>query len=323
VFKRFVHWFTQPDSPLPLAWFRILVAAFCLVNIAVIRDSIMDVYGQYGFVQWAITRVNLYPGLPHIGDFALLLARWGFTPDQTVWLFMGFYVLALCGLLVGFASRLMAILAWFIHFLWMHAGGGLIYGMDIFVHIALFYCMIMPVGAAISLDARRARLEPVPSVAAGVTRKMLQLHMCIIYLSAGLEKAAGVQWWNGEAVWRALILPVFHQFDFGWLAWVPWLPMILGWPVMVIETGYAVFMWLPKMRRLWFALVVGMHLGIGLFLGMWLFAGIMIVLNVGAFGWEVLQDVKASSKGGRSTWWVRRLQPADADAARTAGSVGE
>lgn len=291
--RRFLAWFTAPDSPVPLAWFRIAVAAFCIVNVFVIRDSFMDLYGQYGFIQWAITRANLYPGLPHVGDVALLLARWGFSADQTVHLLLGIYLLALFGLLVGFATRAMAIVSWCIHFLWMHAGGGLIYGMDIFVHIALFYLMLMPAGAYLSLDAWRARLKPIPSVAAGVTRRMLQLHMCLIYFSAGIEKAAGVQWWNGEAIWRSLMLPTFHQFDVGWLAWAPWLAMMMGWPILVIENGYSIFIWFRKTRRIWLGLVLGMHFGIGLFLGMWLFAWIMIILNLAAFGYDAVLDARA------------------------------
>src|SRR5437867_13408978 len=160
--------------------------------------------------------------------------------------------------------------------------------MDIFTHIALLYCIIMPVGDAISLDVVFGRRQYRPSVAAGVTRKMLQLHLCIIYMSSGLEKAAGIQWWNGEAIWQSLLMPVFRQFDFGWIARVPWLPMVAGWSVLIIEIGYGIFIWFRKTRPLWLALTVGMHLGIGLFLGMWMFALVMIILNLGAFGYEMV-----------------------------------
>jgi hypothetical protein len=289
-YARFLAWFTRPDSPVPLGWFRIAVALFCFADLLAVGSSFVDVYGQYGFVQWAITRANLYGGLPHLGDVALLLKRFGLTADQSLYAVLGLYVVALCGLLVGWWSRLMAIVAWCIHFLLMHAGGGLIYGMDIFTHIALFYCMVMPVGDYLSLDAYAAKLPVQPSVAAGLTRRMLQLHMCLIYLSAGFEKAAGGQWWNGEAMWRSLMLPAFRQFDMSWLANAPWAAMLMGWSTMALEIGYTFLIWWPKTRRVWLVLVLGMHLSIGLFLGMWLFGIIMIILNLCAFGYDALRD---------------------------------
>lgn len=293
IYSRFLLWFTQPESPRPLAWFRMAVALFCLIKMLVVRQSFNDIYGQYGFVQWAITRANLFPGLPHLGDVALLTGHLGLTSDQAIHLVLGVYIVGLCGLLAGLATRWMAVLVWFTNFLWMHAGGGLVYGMDIFAHIALFYLMIMPCGAALSLDVHWRKRSSQPSVSAGVTRRMLQFHMCIIYFSSGLEKAMGIQWWNGEAIWRSAMLPVFHQFDLHWLAYVPWLPMMVGWSTVAAETSYAFLVWSRRTRIFAVALLVSMHFFIGLFLGMWLFGIIMIIMNLGAFGYEAWQDFVA------------------------------
>ncbi len=292
LYFRFLDWFEQPESPKPLAWLRISVALFCMVNLFVIRHSFLEIYGQYGFVQWAITRANLYYGLPHLGDVALWLGKFGLTPHQSLYFVLAVYLAGLCGLLLGWATRCMAILVWLIHFLWMHAGGGLIYGMDVFTHIALFYCMFMPVGEALSMDLYLGGRQSQPSTAAGVTRKMLQFHMCIIYLSSGFEKASGIQWWNGEAIWRSLLLPTFRQFDMHWLAYVPWVAMAMGWSILLIEVGYAFFIWWRKTRWIWLLLTVGMHFFVGVFLGMWLFGTIMIVLNLGAFGYDAVRDRK-------------------------------
>ena len=287
---RFLNWFVQPASPVPLAWFRIAVTLFCLVRLFVLRHSLLDVYGQYGFVQWAITRANLYDGLPHLGNIVLLMGHLGLTADQSVYVVLAVYFVAVLALMAGFASRWSAALVWFVNFLLIHAGGGLVYGMDIFTHIALFYCLIMPVGDALSLDARFGWRKAQPSVAAGVTRRMLQLHLCIIYFSSGLEKAAGIQWWNGEAIWRSVMLPSFAGFDLHWLAYVPWLAAMICWSVLALETGYTFFVWWRRTRLVWLGMMVSMHLGIGLFLGMWMFGWIMIIMNFGAFAYEAAND---------------------------------
>ena len=272
---------------MPLGWFRVAIALFCITKLLVVRRSLLDIYGQYGFVQWVITRANLYVGLPHLGNVIGCLRSLGLALDQAVVVMLYLHCLVLCGLLIGFCTRWVALLTWFMNFLWMHAGGGLMYGMDIFTHIALFYCVIMPVSAYLSVDACLNGHHDQSSVAAGVTRRMLQLHMCIIYLSSGIEKAAGSEWRNGEAIWRALMLPVFRQFDMTWLAHVPWLAMLITWLVLAIEIGYAFLIWWRKTRWIWLGLAVGMHLAIGLFLGMWLFALIMVILNLAAFGYDV------------------------------------
>lgn len=278
---RLRDWVLAPGSTKPIAWFRIAVAAFCLMKMAAIRESWLDVYGQYGFVQWAITRGSLYDVLPHLGDVSLTLASLGVTAEGTVYAIIACHVFSLLLLLFGVLSRFAAIGAWCTHLLLIYAGGGLLYGMDYFTHIALSYCVIMPTGARLSLWPKQ-RIEQ--SVSAGVTMKMLRFQMGIVYASSGVEKALGEQWWNGEAIWRAVTLPVFSQLDITWLATVPWLAAFIGWSVLLIEGAYPLFMGWKKTRSLWLALVVGMHFGIGLSMGMWLFASIMMILSLAAYG---------------------------------------
>jgi len=278
---RLRDWLLQPGSTRNIAWFRIAVASFCLVKCWSIKASLLDVYGQYGFVQWAITRGSLYDVLPHLGDVSLALGHWGLRPEGAVYLVISVHALSLVMLLLGIASRAAAAVAWCTNLLLIYAGGGLLYGMDYFTHIALTYCVIMPTGACLSVWPRRA-IES--SVSAGVTLKMLRLQMGIVYASSGIEKALGEQWWNGEAIWRAVTLPVFSQLDMTWLARVPFLAAAVGWSVLLVEGAYPVFMGWKKTRSVWLLLVIGMHFGIGLSMGMWLFASIMMILSLFAYG---------------------------------------
>lgn len=144
----------------------------------------------------------------------------------------------------------------------------------------------MPAGAAFSVDWWiRGRPNAVSS-AARLGLRVLQLHLCISYFCSGMEKAQGIQWWNGELLWRALSLPVYYQFDMSWLAQWPVLSMIGGWTTLVFELGYSVFIWPRATRRFWIAGMVGLHLGIAIFLGLGLFGLIMCVLTVSVFGFS-------------------------------------
>jgi hypothetical protein len=162
------------------------------------------------------------------------------------------------------------------------------YGVDAFAHVSLFYCLVMPVGAAFSLDRRAGRAVDAPSATATLSLRVLQLHLCIVYLSSGVEKALGEQWRNGEAIWRSLMLPEYAQFDFSWMAFTPWLAMLVAWGTLAIEIGYAFFIWPRQTRKLWVLATLGLHLGIAVFLGLWLFSSMMMVLTFSAFGWDII-----------------------------------
>jgi Vitamin K-dependent gamma-carboxylase len=117
--------------------------------------------------------------------------------------------------------------------------------------------------------------------------RLLQCHLAIVYLNSGWDKAQGIQWWNGEAVWQAVMMPQLNQFDFSWLAQVPWVAKLLCWGTLVIEMGYPLFIFHKKTRAVWIALTVSLHVGIGICLGLWLFTAIMCLLTISIFGFEL------------------------------------
>lgn len=187
-------------------------------------------------------------------------------------------------LLCGFFSRFAAILAWFLHLCAVKSGGLLSYGVDNFTTIGLFYLMLSPLPDRYSLDWRIRKSAPTDPRLHGLFRRVLQLHMCLIYFFGGLAKCFGAGWWDGVSIWRALTRPPFDALPATTLVkWRDLLPFI-GIFICLVETGYPFFIWSKRTRLIWLALIIGMHVGIGLTMGMYLFALIMIVLNLAAFG---------------------------------------
>src|SRR5204862_7001962 len=110
-----------------------------------------------------------------------------------------------CALLIGFASRVAAIAAWLLHLCAAKSGGFVSYGIDNFMTIGLFYLMWSPLPDRWSLDwhhGGKARAKD-PRLS-GLFRRVLQIHLCIIYLTSGIAKCLGSGWWNGSNIWRAL-----------------------------------------------------------------------------------------------------------------------
>ena len=273
-----------PASPRPLALFRVGLAAFELALALVLSPYLLQLYGQLGFVQWPVGELIIFPWLPTVGRLAAWLAPLGIAASAYVRGLHLVYVLSLVGLLLGWRSRWMAVIAWLIHLTLMNSGFFSTYGVDLLVHIGLFYCTWMPIGSCLSLDHRAGRGADTPTPLAGLSIRTLQLHLCVIYLTAGLSKAAGEEWWNGEAVWLSVMQPQFAQWELGWLSAVPWLPMAAGWAVMLVELGYSFFIWRRETRGPWLLATLALHLGIGLFMGLWFFAALMIFFNLAAIG---------------------------------------
>ena len=290
--RRVVDFFETPQSPEPLGFFRIALAGFALLQAAVWYPDWMAFFGPEGWLQWEIS-LALNTGLQiHIQHVHEIVRHLGLRAEQTVMVFFWCYAASLVGLLVGWHTRIWAVLAYLCHYIIMCTASTFVYGVDIFLQISLFYLMLMPVARAYSLDARQGRVTREASWGVTFSRRVLQIHMCIVYLSAGSEKALSVEWWSGNALWRSLVQPDFRQFDLTWLADWAWIPMLLSWFIIVVETGYCVGMWVPRLRVLWLAGIVSLHLGIGLFLGLWLFGLVMILLSLSAFGREALADIR-------------------------------
>ncbi len=195
-----------------------------------------------------------------------------------------------CGLFVGLFCRSSAILAWLLHLCAAKSGGFVSYGVDNFMTIGLFYLVLSPLPDRYSLDWRLRELRPRNPQLLGFWRRVLQLHLCLIYFFSGFTKCLGSGWWDGSNMWRSLIRPPFNIIDPEILVrWHYFFP-VAGILICLLEIGYPFFIWNDKTRKIWLICICAMHAGIGLTMGMYLFALIMIILNVAAFGPGLVAD---------------------------------
>lgn len=271
-----------------LGFFRIGIALLSLVQLWLVSDQLLLLYGHLGLMQWVISDTVKSPYLPSLGPIATYLQPVGLTGDQYVYLASGLYTFCLLALLVGWQTRLAAIGAWLTQMTLTNSSFFSVYGVDTMLSIGLFHCAWMPVGGAYAVDQYLFRRRPPAGWYTQFALTVLRVHVCIIYLNTGLLKMAGEQWWTGEAIWRAFMQPQFHHYDWTWLAQVPWLARVIGWSTLLIEAGYALLIWPSRTRPYWVLATLLLHLGIGLILGLWLFALVMMLLTVAAFGFPYL-----------------------------------
>jgi hypothetical protein len=220
---------------------------------------------------------------PRLGWFVVLGAQVGVQEKALLLLAWACLLTAGCALVFGVASRFSAIAAWFLHLCAAKSGGFVSYGMDNFLTIGLFYLMLSPLPDRFSVDRRLRDWRPKNPQLLGFWRRVLQLHLCIIYFFSGLTKCLGSGWWNGSNVWRALIRPPFNLVDPEILVSWKYLFPLAGILVCLLEIGYPFLIWNSKTRRIWLFGICGMHIVIGVTMGMYLFSLVMMVLNVAAF----------------------------------------
>lgn len=201
-------------------------------------------------------------------------------------------------LIAGLFCRTAAIAAWLLHLCVAKTGGYHAYGMDNFITIGLFYLMIAPLPDAGALDYKLWRQRPPDQALVGFCRRVLQLHLCVIYFFGGLTKCLGAGWWNGDSMWRALIRPPFDVLPTQMLIHAQPILLITGMFVCLLELTFTVLIWPTKTRFLCLIAIIGMHVGIGLTMGLYLFSLIMIVLNLSGFGPDALTLFRKKTLSG-------------------------
>lgn len=185
----------------------------------------------------------------------------------------------------GLFTRVTSVLAWLITISYCQRLNGAFFGLDQVNAMLAMYLMLGPSGAVYSVDAWWARrgsgaASVVPSVTANLAIRLLQVHLCVIYLFGGISKMRGQMWWDGSAVWYALTNAEYQSMDLTWLGEYPLLIAFLTHVTIFWETFYCVLVWPKQTRGIVLALAVAVHGGIALFLGMITFGLAMLIANV-------------------------------------------
>jgi hypothetical protein len=157
-----------------------------------------------------------------------------------------------------------------------------VFGFDDTLGMVLIAVAVGPAGAVLSVDRWLAPDHAAgrPSVRANLALRLIQVHLCVVYLFSGCGKLLGASWWEGTALWGAAANVQYRTLDLTWLASHPWLVNALTLATLWWEISYAALVWPRLTRRLVLAMAVPVHLGIGLAMGMMEFGLAMLTANV-------------------------------------------
>jgi hypothetical protein len=251
---------------------------------------------------------------------------------------------------IGFATRITGVVSWLGMISYIQRAPTTLFGMDTIMNVVVLYLIIGPSGAALSVDRlllrywRTARalgrhlpapsfLRPEPSISANFALRLLQVHVCFIYMASGLSKLLGPSWWNGTAVWGTManyeFSPMHLKIYMTGLQqlsahrWM-WELMITGatYFTLFFEVSFAFLVWNRRLGWIMVLFAVLLHIGIALFMGLVSFSMMMLTLvlsfvpaeTIRQFLWRLgrgstevpFVPVEGGSDGGTATRTERR-----------------
>jgi hypothetical protein len=285
-------WFT-PQEPHTLALVRILGGAMLLYTHLVWTLNLEAFLGPQAW----LTRdtAALLNQTPDGRIYAWSYLAWTDSP-ALLWPLHIAALAVLAMLMVGLFTRVTSVLALVITLSYCHRLTGSLFGLDQINTFIAMYLVVGPAGAVWSVDrwlaTRRGPVDPpAPAVTANIAIRLLQLHLCVIYLFGGISKMRGVEWWDGTALWFGIANLEYQSLDLTWTVHMPWLLALLAHITVFWETFYCFLIWPRLTRPICLALAVGVHLGIGMCLGMWTFGLAMIIGNLAFVPPEVVRGV--------------------------------
>ena len=273
-------WFT-PAAPHTLALIRICGGAMLLYTHAVWT---LDLEAFLGRKSWlSASTVALMNQEPSGRNYAWSYLYWIDSP-ALLWTVHVAALVVFFLLTIGLYSRVMAILACVITLSYCHRLTGTLFGLDQINAFIAMYLTLGSCGAAFSVDrwlaSRRGEAEPEAATGTNIAVRLLQVHMCVIYLFGGIGKMRGQTWWDGSALWFAFASLEYQSIDMTWTVRHRWLLALLTHFTVFWETFYCFLIWPKLTRPLCLALAILVHGGIGICLGMQTFGLAMIIANL-------------------------------------------
>jgi hypothetical protein len=245
VVKAWNEFFFTPQSPVPIALFRILYGLLLIANLTLLRPDWLAWYGQHSWITLSTMfrvepglRLNLFTVMPHDD-------RW---VEALFWFFLAFAVFLTC----GFLTRISSIIAFLCLTSIQQRNLYIIHSGDTFLRVAGFFLMFAPAGAALSIDRlirlHRGKEGPEIQPRAPWAQRMIQFELALLYFVTFWWKSTGAAWVNGTAVYYLNHLADYQRFPLPSWAELPIFVKLGSWLTLAIEFSLGVLVWFKELR---------------------------------------------------------------------------
>jgi hypothetical protein len=276
--RRWNTFFFAPQSPTPIALFRVLYGVLNIANIALMRRDWLTWFGPHGAVTAATVPAAMTPIIVRVNPVLDLLALLPQTNAAAMAFFWVFLIAALF-VTLGFRTRLSSIVVYLCLMSIQARNPYITNGGDLLLRVTGFFLIFAPAGAALSVDRliriRTGHEGTAIAPRAPWAQRMIQIQVSIMYITTVWWKLLGTTWVNGTAVYYALGRPEVSRFPVPPLH-NPLLVQLATWSALLIEASSGTLIWF---RRLRYPVIVAALL---------LHIGIEYAINIPLFEWIVM-----------------------------------
>lgn len=253
-------WWTQPINAQYYAMLRIAVAAVLLIDqLVTMLPQLSVLYGSGStgdpqIYRWFFERPHLHWSLlQNVGD------------PHAITLIFYVWIAATVGLLLGWNTRLCAVIVWALSISFTNLNMYAINAGDHIHGMLLLYVMLTPCGAVWSIDAlrRAATGEEVQDLQASPwALRLLLIQLAWMYCASGICKASGENWPAGDSLYYVLRDLSLTRFSADSLPAPYWVTQLATWSVLIWEASFPLLLLFRRTRLLALCFGVSMHLGI-------------------------------------------------------------
>ncbi|MBX9767750.1 MAG: hypothetical protein K2X47_10800 [Bdellovibrionales bacterium] len=185
---------------------------------------------------------------------------------------------------LGIGGRILTIICYTLHVMFLNRNYAVVYGPDFLATVWLLCMCFVKTEPNLTLRVLRTRnwnelFKPrmESDLFSLLGHRLMQAHLCVVYLYGGLEKFRGQSWWDGSALWKVMGNGQYTQIDFSWLAWTPALVALLTYFAAFWETFFPVIVWSKRARGYIFGMGILLHGGISVMMGLVFFSFITVL----------------------------------------------
>lgn len=200
-------------------------------------------------------------------------------------LFLIFFLASIC-LVVGYKTRLAAIISFVLYSTLYHRDPFLFNSGDTYMRVSCFWLIFSAAGQALSVDSwlehkRKGLIDPMftdfkyPPVSMWAHR-LLQLQLTLVYFHTMVCKLWGPVWYDGTAVYYSARIEDLERVRLPYLFDNLWTVKLLSWGTLALETALFTLIWIKELRYYVIACAVIFHLIIDL------------TMNIPLFEWEMI-----------------------------------
>ena len=291
--KAWNHFFFTPQSPTPIALFRILYGIMIVCTLNLLRPDWLNWYGTHAWITLP-TMLKLEPGR-RLDLFTIL-------PQSDAWIqaFFWFFLVFAVFLAAGFLTRASSIVVFVCLASIQQRNLFITHSGDVFLRVAGFFLMFAPAGAALSIDRLiriwRGKEGPEIQPRSPWAQRMIQFELSLLYFVSFWWKSTGLAWVNGTALFYVNHLDEIRRFPIPSWFEHPLLVKLGSWLTLALEFSLGVLIWIKELR---YPLLL---------LGLLFHIFLEYSLNVPMFQWDVLSayvlfiDPKDLTRAGV---WIR------------------